>query len=44
VIRLFLADVHANLPAFEVVLQDAPTADEVYFLGDIVGCGPHPAA
>ena len=43
-IRLFLADVHANFPAFEAVLEDAPAADEIYFLGDIVGCGPHPAA
>ena len=42
--RLFLADVHANLPAFTAVLDDADPADEVFFLGDIIGCGPHPAA
>lgn len=41
--RLILADVHANLPAFEAVLRDAPEADEILFLGDIVGYGPHPA-
>jgi len=38
-----MADVHANLPAFEAVLADAGTVDEVVFLGDIVGFGPHPA-
>ncbi len=42
--RLWLADVHANLPAFEAVLADAGEVDEVVFLGDIVGYGPHPAA
>jgi predicted phosphodiesterase len=41
--RLILADVHANLPAFEAVLRDAPGTDEVLFLGDIIGYGPHPA-
>jgi len=41
--RLFIADVHANLPAFEAVLSDAGPVDEVFFLGDIVDCGPHPA-
>ena len=41
--RLFLADVHANLPAFEAVLNDAGPFDEAVFLGDIVDCGPHPA-
>ena len=41
--RLFIADVHANLPAFEAVLRDAGVVDEVIFLGDIVGYGPHPA-
>ncbi len=38
-----IADVHANLPAFEAVLEDAGTVDEIVFLGDIVGYGPHPA-
>ena len=42
--RLWVSDVHANLPAFEAVLRDAGPVDEVVFLGDIVGCGPHPAA
>ena len=42
--RLWIADVHSNLPAFEAVLRDAGTVDEAVFLGDIVGCGPHPAA
>ncbi len=42
--RLWIADVHANLPAFEAVIDDAGSVDEVLFLGDVVGCGPHPAA
>ena len=42
--RLILADIHANLPAFEAVMRDAPAVDEILFLGDIVGYGPHPAA
>ncbi|MBU4201034.1 MAG: metallophosphatase family protein [Verrucomicrobia bacterium] len=42
--RLFIADVHANLPAFEAVLRDAGTVDETIFLGDILDFGPHPAA
>ncbi len=41
--RLWIADVHANLPALEAVLADAGAVDEVVFLGDIVGYGPHPA-
>lgn len=41
--RLLIADVHANLPAFEAALRDAGAVDEVIFLGDIVGYGPHPA-
>ena len=40
--RLIIADVHANLPAFEAVLADAGHWDEVWFLGDIVGYGPFP--
>ena len=31
------------LPAFEAVLADAGAVDEVVFLGDVVGYGPHPA-
>jgi len=42
--RLWIADVHANLPAFEAVLDDAGPVDEIIFLGDIIGYGPHPAA
>lgn len=41
--RLWIADVHANLPAFAAVLEDAGAVDEIVFLGDIVGYGPHPA-
>lgn len=39
-----MADVHANLPAFEAVLSDAGGCDEIWFLGDIVGFGPNPGA
>jgi len=42
--RLWISDVHANLPAFEAVLADAGEVDEIVFLGDIVGYGPHPSA
>ncbi len=41
---LWFADVHANLPAFEAVLSHAGVCDELFFLGDIVGYGPHPSA
>ena len=41
--RLWITDVHANLPAFEAVLADARAVDDIVFLGDIVGCGPHPS-
>ena len=41
--RLWIADVHANLPAFEAVLADVGAVDDVVFLGDIVGYGPHPS-
>ncbi len=41
--RLWIADIHANLPALEAVIKDAGGADETVFLGDIVGFGPHPA-
>lgn len=41
--RLWIADVHANVPAFEAVVADAGPCDEVVFLGDVVGYGPHPA-
>ena len=42
--RLWIADAHANLPAFEAVLEAGGPADEIVFLGDIIGFGPHPAA
>jgi len=40
--RLIIADVHSNLPAFEAVLESAPRVDEIIFLGDVIGYGPHP--
>jgi len=41
-----IADVHANLPAFEAVLAelDRRRVRQVMLLGDIVGYGPHPKA
>ena len=41
-----IADVHANLPAFEAVLAafDERGIDQIMHLGDIVGYGPHPHA
>jgi len=41
-----LADVHANLPALEAVLEDVGKQNigHVLVLGDIVGYGPFPAA
>ena len=41
-----LADIHANLAAFEAVLQDIEAkggVDELWCLGDIVGYGPEPS-
>jgi predicted phosphodiesterase len=41
-----LADIHANLAAFEVVLGDIEKkggVDEIWCLGDIVGYGPEPS-
>jgi predicted phosphodiesterase len=40
-----VSDLHANLPAFEAVLDHAERGgriDAVWCLGDIVGYGPHP--
>lgn len=39
-----LADVHANLPALEAVLDDAVAlgCDTIWCVGDVVGRGPHP--
>jgi len=42
-----VADVHANLEAFEAVLQDAKSRgkiDALWSLGDLVGYGPDPEA
>jgi len=39
-----ISDVHANLPAFEAVMEDigAAGADETWCLGDVVGYGAQP--
>jgi diadenosine tetraphosphatase ApaH/serine/threonine PP2A family protein phosphatase len=37
-----VADIHANLPAFEAVIADWGAVDEVWCLGDLVGYGPFP--
>ena len=42
---LILADIHANLEAFQAVLYDANSRgpiDQLWCLGDIVGYGPNP--
>jgi diadenosine tetraphosphatase ApaH/serine/threonine PP2A family protein phosphatase len=42
---VIVSDVHANLPAFEAVLEDAGAGepiDAVLCAGDTVGYGPHP--
>jgi predicted phosphodiesterase len=39
---LVISDIHANLPALEAVLSNAPKYDAVWNLGDIVGYGPNP--
>jgi len=42
-----LSDIHANLVAFQTVLEDMETRggfDEIWCLGDIVGYGPEPHA
>lgn len=39
-----IADVHANLPALEAVLDDMPPVDDVVCAGDVVGYNPWPAA
>jgi len=41
---LVVADVHANLEAFEAVLAQAGSFDAIWSLGDIVGYGPDPVA
>jgi predicted phosphodiesterase len=37
-----IADVHANRPALEAVLDDLPPVEALVCAGDIVGYGPHP--
>lgn len=40
---LVISDIHANLTAFEAVLEDAQGQwDIIWFLGDLVGYGPRP--
>jgi diadenosine tetraphosphatase ApaH/serine/threonine PP2A family protein phosphatase len=40
---LVLSDVHANLAAFQAVLDDAAGKwDKIWYLGDLVGYGPNP--
>jgi predicted phosphodiesterase len=39
---LIISDIHANLTAFETVLQDAGEFDMAWCLGDMVGYGPDP--
>jgi predicted phosphodiesterase len=41
---LVLSDIHSNLEAFEAVLEDAGSVDQVWCLGDVVGYGPDPNA
>ncbi len=41
---LVVADVHANLAAFEAVLEHAGRFDLLWSLGDVVGYGPDPGA
>lgn len=41
---MVFSDVHANLIALEAVLADAGPVDAYWFLGDLVGYGPEPAA
>jgi predicted phosphodiesterase len=41
---LVLSDIHSNFEAFQSVLDDAGSVDEVWCLGDVVGYGPDPNA
>ncbi len=41
---LVVSDIHANIVAFEAVLEDAGPFDMIWSLGDIVGYGPEPNA
>lgn len=37
-----IADIHANLEAFETILEDMPKVDGILCAGDFVGYGPQP--
>jgi len=39
---LIISDIHANLTAFQAVIQDAGKVDATWCLGDLVGYGPDP--
>lgn len=39
---LVLSDIHSNLAAFQAVLNDAGSVDQLWCLGDVVGYGPDP--
>jgi diadenosine tetraphosphatase ApaH/serine/threonine PP2A family protein phosphatase len=39
---LIISDIHANLTALQIVLEDAAPFDRVWCLGDTVGYGPDP--
>lgn len=39
-----IADIHANLPALEAVLEDLPVMDKIVCAGDVIGYNPWPAA
>jgi len=41
---LVLSDIHANIVALDAVLAAAPSVDEIWQLGDVVGYGPEPDA
>lgn len=40
---LVITDIHANIPAFEAVLNDAEYCDKTIFLGDIANFGAFPS-
>jgi predicted phosphodiesterase len=39
---LVISDIHANITAFQAVIQDAGQVDAIWCLGDVVGYGPDP--
>lgn len=39
-----ISDVHANLPALNAVIDDAPPLDELVHAGDVVGYNPYPSS